>query len=418
MSASGGTVMPQLTDKSLETGRDDSKFQFGIEGKALAASKADEHLQAPSEASSNPPSSRASSESASEMTESLEHLGSFQMPPEAVGVLQTVINMNKTLEQQIEALRVRLDVEAKHHRNDRLKVVEEKEKLLQEKEKEIETLKDSLVNRDGRISNLVKQNDEQTLKLEEKLEEINELKDLVEQTETYANKLNKHVGKLKEEKRHLESDALYKHQNEEIKRLKRELASVKDKLEKMDSELHRARNVVEQQTHKIRILEFEKSEMTSKFKEELEKATKAMRTEVERMREVMKQQYEEMRNLREQNKEISSDVRDIKDILLKTKTPRESPTRENLDINNFTTRGQSTKLNVRGSYAGASSVNIPKTPKAGTTRSSMPTGMTGNSGQKELPPLTRDRDVTSGKWVPAGTRRAQNAYSAKQIRKK
>ena len=48
-------------------------------------------------------------------------------------------------------------------------------------------------------------------------------------------------------------------------------------------------------------------------------ATRAMRQEVERMREVMKQNYEEMRQLRDQNKQMQSDVKDIKDLLLKNR---------------------------------------------------------------------------------------------------
>lgn len=41
------------------------------------------------------------------------------------------------------------------------------------------------------------------------------------------------------------------------------------------------------------------------------------------MREVMRQNYEEMRNLREQNRQMHNDVKDIKEILLKSKlTPR------------------------------------------------------------------------------------------------
>ena len=50
-----------------------------------------------------------------------------------------------------------------------------------------------------------------------------------------------------------------------------------------------------------------------------------MRQEVERMREVMRQNYEEMRQLRAQNQQMHSDVKDIKDLLLKGRVGQPSP---------------------------------------------------------------------------------------------
>ena len=69
----------------------------------------------------SPSASRPSSSTASGDTG--DAIGSFSMPPEAVGVLETVINLNKALEQQIDALRIRLTVEAKNHDTERTKIL-------------------------------------------------------------------------------------------------------------------------------------------------------------------------------------------------------------------------------------------------------------------------------------------------------
>lgn len=53
-------------------------------------------------------------------------------------------------------------------------------------------------------------------------------------------------------------------------------------------------------------------------------ATKTMRQEVERMREVMRQNYDEMRQLRDQNRQMHSDVKDIKELLMKNRAPQSS----------------------------------------------------------------------------------------------
>lgn len=305
------------------------------------------------------------------------------------------MRVNKDLEEQVMALRIRIDVEQKNQETERKKLGQDKDRCLRVKDHEINELTESISVRDYRIKHLNKEKEEQSQQLLEKIDEITELKTLVEQTEDYAKELNKKVAKLKEEKRHLESDSLYKSQNEEIKKLKHELHSVKDKLASMQNELSRARHIIDQQNTKIRNLEYEKGEMNVRFREDLEKASRAMRQEVERMREVMKQQYEEMKNLRNQNLEISSDVRDIKDLLLNSREINSK--RESLDVSRLPIAPRSPKQPVR---------SLPQMK------------LKSASGSSNLPPLEREQTssaVPSSKWIPAGARRSMNP-SAKQRR--
>lgn len=401
--------MPSRPDLSMDPTRDD---ELGIQGQGMTSRipeiEITTHTMSQTTLSSPLSSSRPST---GELTDPGEPLGAFSVPPEAVGVLETVININKTLEHQIETLRIRIDVEAKQHEQEKKKMISEKERALQQKEAEIAELRGSITNREDRIDVLVKEREEQDLEISAKMDEINGLRDLVQQTEDYADKLTKKVGKLKDVKRQLESDTVYKHQNEEIRKLKHELVTMKDRLNSMESELIRARNVMEQQNKKIKNLEFEKSEMNLKFRDELEKASRAMRQEVERMREVMKQQYEEMRNLREQNKEISNDVRDIKDILLNSRSrspAREHVTRgnqkEQLDVNQFPKPTQGSQT------ARFSNVNAGPGVIKPPTRASVPNSM--KSQQQALPAITKDKT-----WIPSGQRRSMNALSARTKRK-
>jgi len=348
------------------------------------------------------------------------------MPPEAVNVLETVIGMNKALEQQIDALRMRLGVEAKNFEQEKYKIVQKKEKELNKKEDEINDLKDSLVNRDDRISTLVREGNQKDHHIREKEQEIKDLRDLVKQTEDYAEQLQKRVEKLRVDKHKLQSDDLYKEQDSEIQKLRKEIGSMKDKVNSMEKELSKARHVIDQQDTKIRGLENEKGAISAKFKEELERASRAMRTEVERMREVMKQQYEEMRNLREQNCEISSDVRDIKDILLKgTIKPdfgARQKTSERIDVKNI-------NFNSPRPVQKSPNYGMPLTARAQmqhkqntTVRASLP-NMTmkqtiGARGQTGFPPIAKAEDtVVNGKWVPAGRHSTVNTKSTKGKRK-
>ncbi|XP_041358244.1 golgin IMH1-like [Gigantopelta aegis] len=235
---------------------------------------------------------------------------------DAYNVVQSVISMNRALEGQIDALRLRLDIEDKHHTSEKEKIRQEKEQEIGTKEQQIEELRDSMTNRDERISLLVKAGNEKDNVIQEKINELNELKKLVGQSEDYANNLKKQVRKLREERKHLESDTLYKEQNAEINNLKQQIKVLKHTIVAMEDELKRAKHIIDQQNVKIMEIEGFQKGMQKKFKEELDKATKAMRQEVERMREVMNQNYEEMKTMREQNKEMSNDVKDIKQLLM------------------------------------------------------------------------------------------------------
>lgn len=385
----------------------------------LTARSQDSSLSVPS-SDASPSASRPSTATSGESP--AEGISSISMPPEAVGVLETVINMNKALEQQIDALRMRLTVESKNHDAEKRNIIQEKEKALDKKEEEINDLKDSLVRREDRISALAKDGVQKDTAILQKEKEIVQLKDLVKQTESYAEQLQKRIGKLRNDHHKLDSDSGLKEQNDEMRQLKQEIASMKDKISSMEKELGKARNVIDQQNSKIKGLESEKGALSEKFKEELERAGRAMRSEVERMREVMKQQYVEMRNLREQNIEISSDVRDIKDILLKGTIKPEpdikAKTMDKLDVNNFKSPRPLQKSPNIGMRAPLTARQAPPPTKNNTTmRNSMPTltKETLHTKSQGLPPITKD-DHTVGKWMPAGNTNRQATMNTRPAR--
>ncbi|XP_052264745.1 putative leucine-rich repeat-containing protein DDB_G0290503 isoform X2 [Dreissena polymorpha] len=416
--ASGGVVMAPVD--RLDASRD----KLGIQGQGLMTTRSQDSSVNLTTGEPSPNASRPSTATSGDQSEAF---GSFSMPAEAVNVLETVINMNKALEQQIDALRMRLTVESKNHDSEKYKIIKEKEKQINKKEEEINDLKDSLVNRDERIGSLVKEGHQKDEHIKEKEQEIIDLKDLVKQTEDYAEQLKKRVEKLRVDKHKLQSDDLYKEQNLEMQKLRHEIVSMKDKVNSMEKELVKAKFVIDQQNTKISGLEAEKGVLSDRFREELDRASRAMRSEVERMREVMKQQYEEMRNLREQNIEISSDVRDIKDILLKgtVRSEMEVMHKDKIDVKNINlTPNYGTRMPLTARGPGPSTTM--QKPNA-TVRSSMPSittmkqaATTQGRGQAGFPPIAKPEDTTvpHGKWIPAGARQSSiNQRSSKGARK-
>lgn len=401
--------------------------KLGIQGQGLLTGRSQDGSLGPPSTEPSPSPSRPSTASGDSPGGAL---GTITMPPEAVNVIESVISMNKTLEQQIDALRMRLTVEAKNHDSELHKMKQKKDDELNKKEEEINDLKDSLVSREDRITTLVREGNEKEFQIKQKEKEINDLKELVKQTEHYTNQLQKQVGKLKSDKNKVESDVVTKEQDDEVKKLRSELFNMKDKISSLEKELTKARTVIDKQSVQIRGLETENSVISDRFKEELEKASRAMRSEVERMREVMKQQYMEMRNLREQNIEISCDVRDIKDILLKNTVKPEPEiihrNTEKLDVNNFRSprpMPSSPNFGVKRVPVTSRQVQPPKNANATVRKSmpAMPTVKKAGTGQANtgLPPISKP-DQATGKWLPVGSSgatRQSNFRPSKTLKK-
>lgn len=172
---------------------------------------------------------------------------------------------------------------------------------------------------------------------------------------------------------------------------------------------------METQNQKMRLLEAEKNNIQSKFREELDKATRVMRQEVERMREVMRMHYEEMRDLRLQNQEISTDVRDIKELLLKTHTPRQAPvpkmSNQYLGVNQFSTATPQTLGAAsprRGMLEMRTSSSMARTQNKAPTRAS--TGNMGQpkvAGQAAFPIIPNERDK---KFIQSGGKKTTSSY--------
>ena len=100
----------------------------------------------------------------------------------------------------MEALRLRLHVEDKQHREEKGRLCQDKDAVVTAKETEIDDLKDSLLNRDERIQTLVRASEEKDRTIDSKVGEIDELKKMVKQTEVYAHKLHKQIGRVRYEK--------------------------------------------------------------------------------------------------------------------------------------------------------------------------------------------------------------------------
>ncbi|KAL5016674.1 hypothetical protein ScPMuIL_006263 [Solemya velum] len=414
---SGGTIM-QRPEKAVELGREDSQCNLGIKGHSIVTPRLSERVDAtflePAEEMS-PPSIGLFRESTGSSSEHGEPIGTIEMPEEGVAVLQTVMNMNKMLEHQIDALRLRIDVESKHHGEEKDRILRDKKDKIESKEEQIKELREVVTKKEEKIQTLAKEKESQDIAIRTKLEEIGDLRHLVKQTEEYAERLQKRFSKLKDERDHLETDGVYKNQNDHIGKLKQEISHLREKVGSMEQELSRARNIMETQNQKMRLLEAEKNNIHSKFREELDKATRVMRQEVERMREVMKMHYEEMRDLRQQNQEISTDVKDIKELLMKTHTPRPQASvpkmsSQFLDVNQFPaaqprTPGTSPRRGMSDTRTGSS---LSRTQTKVPTRASTGTiGQPKVTGQAAFPLIPNEKEK---RWVPNGGKKAATSY--------
>ncbi|KAL4236727.1 hypothetical protein ACF0H5_005111 [Mactra antiquata] len=230
--------------------------------------------------------------------------------------INELVGINKTLERQIETLRLRLEYDGRHHESQKQAIMAETTAKLKAKGEEITILKSQIFDKDETIKTISKQNEQRNNQITELKQEIEELNSEVASAKTYANDLVAELAKLTREKERFEMEGVTGGQDGEVNALRKEVGDLKLNLTTLESELVKAREIITTQNGKLKLMDSDKKSLQLKFKEELAKVSHSMRLEVEKMRDVMKKQWEEMRELREQNHSMSKDIKDIRSLLV------------------------------------------------------------------------------------------------------
>ncbi|KAL8580367.1 hypothetical protein ACOMHN_037466 [Nucella lapillus] len=235
--------------------------------------------------------------------------------PKDFTMVDQVMAVNRSLVLQIDALRLRLQVDTRHHESSRSQLMLDADEKLKVRDGEIHGLKGDLRNKEEAVKSLTDQNHKKQWEIQSLQHTIDALKKDVQDSKVYVEDIQHNLNALQEEKDKLENGTAYKEKEEMIYRLHREVEAMRNNLGKLERELSKAKEVISTQGSKLRLMEHEKYNIHVKFKEEVARANQIMRQEVEKMREVMKGQWEEMRVLRHQNENMCTDIKEIKEML-------------------------------------------------------------------------------------------------------
>lgn len=235
---------------------------------------------------------------------------------EAADIISHVADVNRSLEQQIDALRMRLDVDFKRYENDKEDIVLEKERELESRQKKIIGFEKELNIKDIEIQRLNTENVFKIKEIKSLKTVIVNLKSDIKESRINVEKLQKDIAQLQDEK-----DRTQRSYRDETKTdgLKADMEIIKNRFFGLEQELVKTKEIIFQQNGKNRYLENEKNIIQSKFKDDIGRVTATFRIEVDRIRDVMKKQCEETKALREQNSHMSRNITEIRDILLSNK---------------------------------------------------------------------------------------------------
>lgn len=108
-----------------------------------------------------------------------------------------MIAINRSLVQQIDALRLRLQVDSRHHDATRSSAIQENEKKLKEKEMQIDELKSDLHQREEMVKNLTEENHKKRSEIQCLQHTVNALKQDVEDSKIYVDEIHNSLSILK-----------------------------------------------------------------------------------------------------------------------------------------------------------------------------------------------------------------------------
>jgi len=240
-----------------------------------------------------------------------------------------MVTINKSLVQQIDALRLRLEIDHKHNQEQRATIEREKGTKLEQKSKELSNLKTIVEEKTETLTTLTKNTDKKSKEIDDLQRQIDDLKLGVGDTKIYADQLVAEVSELQKNNGKLQTGSAYHEKEEEIRGLHREMEFMRKNLLRFEKELTKAKTMISQQGGRIRLMEKENTNILVKFREEMNKISANMRLDIGKLREVMRCQWREMRDLREQNETMSKDIREIKELLVEqNKTKQVKSSRE------------------------------------------------------------------------------------------
>ena len=227
-----------------------------------------------------------------------------------------VMAINTSLVQQIDALRLRLEIDYKHHEQQRTALIKSTDNKLNERSQCVSNLQSKLCEKEQVVDDLEEENKKKAFEIAGLQKQIEDMRRDVQDAKVFAEQLQIEVSLIQSDKGKLRNGSAYKQKDEEIRCLQIEVDGLKSNLIKMDRELARAKEVIAQQGVKIRLFENDKANIELKFKEDLKRVTQTVRLEIEKLRDVMRGQWIEMKTLREQNEIMRNDIKEIRDMLI------------------------------------------------------------------------------------------------------
>ncbi|KAH3867396.1 uncharacterized protein LOC127867523 [Dreissena polymorpha] len=275
-------------------------------------------------------------------------------------LVDELTGINRTLEKQIETLRLRLDFDSRHHEAEKHALLVETGAKLKAKTEEIDIMKNQLIAKDSKVKEIEKDNERKSNEISALRREIETLNNDVVGAKAYANDLMSQMSALTREKEKLEREGVFGDKELEMLALRKEVSDLKSNLTMLEDELSKARDLIATQGNKLKLVDSDKKSLQFKFKEELARVSHSMRMEVERMRDVMKKQWEEMRSLREQNFSMSKDIKDIRSLLINGCLDDDSKLQQQQEEGQGHPQGNTT---VPGQFASAHQVALPQTAR-------------------------------------------------------
>ncbi|KAK3767081.1 hypothetical protein RRG08_017955 [Elysia crispata] len=286
--------------------------QFRIDGRALTPLESTRNNEVKS---ADVSSARNAIQEASVETLDLSSAG------EASAVEQ-MMNINRRLVTQIETLRLKVEIDARHQEAARAGVKAETQAAVKVRESQLRGLKADLKGKDEVVKNLTDRNHQKESAIQRLEDDIKDLKQDVQVSKGFADDIQKQLEQFQSAATSLEDGSAYKQKDENIKRLQAEVSKLHENLAQLERELAWAKEKIAQQGTRLRLVNNDRLNIQAKYQEELSRVTLTMRSDIERMRDVMRQQWKEMRDLREQNEDMRSDISEIRNLVLADRLQR------------------------------------------------------------------------------------------------
>ncbi|BFZ16607.1 hypothetical protein BsWGS_19646 [Bradybaena similaris] len=236
--------------------------------------------------------------------------------PDAAHSLQDILHnvgeVKRSLLQQIDILRLKIQVDESNYSKERTMLLQQRKSLVEAKDTELGALRQNLAQLQLQLQQLRKDNSEKQSAILRMRADIEQLQTVLGRAKDHGDRIHK---RFKSDQKKVHEGQEFQRQVQEFQQLDQEVKLLQQQMAQVQQGLLQLTEVIEEQDTQLKTMFQDRLHTQSKFADDINKVIQTVRRELKRTSKILQLTYEGVRACRTENAATLNAVTTIKDVL-------------------------------------------------------------------------------------------------------